>query len=158
MRIDSDLDWSRQKLHRIESWTIDGHLLNSLRIYSAVKPKEHVFLRAKQRRSQPNGPWFKLGMREDEIQDLIVDALKEQSWTDLQTSNLRPAQFGPVSGLRFDFDMTATSGLLYSGTAAAAVRDGRLTSVVWYAPREYYFGRDQQAVNKLLDSIQFLPR
>ncbi|MEY3516028.1 MAG: hypothetical protein RIS67_245, partial [Pseudomonadota bacterium] len=36
-------------------------------------------------------------------------------------------------------------------------RNGRLTVLYWKAPEEYYYGRDIQAVNRLIDSIGFIP-
>ena len=63
MRLDSDLAWARIKTPRQELWTIDGPGLNSLTVYNDIKPGEHVFQLGRERKSNPNGPWFRPGSR-----------------------------------------------------------------------------------------------
>jgi hypothetical protein len=94
-------------------------------------------------------------MRPDEIRDVVLDALREGGWSNVQSSNLRPAIYGGVAGLRFDATMTERNGLIYKGTFGAAEHDGRLTQFFWMAPAEYYYDRDVVAVNKMIDSIRF---
>lgn len=156
MQLDSDLDWSRIKSPRQEVWTIDGTALNSLSIFSGVKPNEHVFMGAKERKSRPDGPWFRPGMRPDEVRDIIVDALRGQGWSNVAADNLRPQRYGSVDGLRFDLAMTSADGLIYKGTAAAAERGGKLSVLLWKAPKENYFDRDVAAVNRMLDGMRFV--
>ncbi len=156
MQLDSDLNWSRIKGPRQELWTIDGATLNSLSIFSKVKPNEHVFMIAKERKSRPDGPWFRPGMRPDELRDVILDALRGQGWVNMTTENLRPHKFGSTDGIRFDIVHTDANGLIYKATVAAAERDQRLTILYWKAPQEHYYGRDVVAVNKMLDGMRFV--
>ncbi|HZH43971.1 MAG TPA: hypothetical protein VEY50_07830 [Lysobacter sp.] len=158
MTLDTSLDWARIRLRRSEVWTIDGTPLNRLAIFSGVRPGEHVFLLGRERRSRPDGPWYRAGMRLDELQALVVDGLRDQHWVGIQTDNLRPHRFGNVDGLRFDLELTNPSGLIYRGTAAVAERNGRLTVLLWMAPREHYHGRDVAAVDAMLDSMRFTAR
>lgn len=154
--LETRLDWARVKAPRREQWTIDGAPLNQLTIISRVKPDEHVFLGTRQRRSRPDGPWFRPGMRPDEVRDIIADGLREAGWANVQATNTRPAGFGPVPGLRFDLDLDNPSGLIYRGLATAVEREGRLTVLVWIAPAEHYYGRDVEAVSKMFDSLRFV--
>lgn len=157
MVIQSELNWSRIKLPRQELWTIDGPGLNSLNIIPDTKPGEHVFHLAKEKKSRPDGPWFRAGMRPDELRDVILDAIREQGWADVDSSGFRPHAFAGVSGIRFDVRQTSPEGLRYQGSVGAFERHGRLTVLYWKAPEEYYYGRDVQAVNRLIDSIGFTP-
>jgi hypothetical protein len=157
MVIQSELNWSRIKLPRQELWTIDGPGLNSLNIIPDTKPGEHVFHLAKEKKSRPDGPWFRAGMRPDELRDVILDAIREQGWADVDSSGFRPHTFAGVSGIRFDVRQTSPEGLRYQGSVGAFERNGRLTVLYWKAPEEYYYGRDVQAVNRLIDSIGFTP-
>lgn len=157
LQLTSALDWTRIRQPRSELWTIDGPDLNLLRIYSRIRPGEHVFQRARRRASQPDGPWFRPDMRADELRDLVLDGLREEGAAQIDSDRLRPHRFGDVPGLRFDFAMSSPAGLRYRGTAAAAVRAGQLTVVLWYAPTEYYYGRDIDAVNRMLDGLRFTP-
>jgi hypothetical protein len=154
--LDTTLDWARVKAPRREQWTIDGAPLNQLTIISRIKAGEHVFLGARERRGRPDGPWFRPGMRPDEVRDILVDGLREAGWANVQATNLRPAGFGPVPGLRFDLDLDNPGGLVYRGLATAAEREGRLTVLVWIAPAEHYYRRDVEAVARMFDSLRFV--
>lgn len=156
MALESDLDWARVKSRRQELWTIDGAPLNQLSIISKVRPGEHVFLGARERRSRPDGPWFRAGMRPDEVRDVMLDALRGAGWSQVDSEGLRPASFGAVPGLRFELSMANGRGLRYRGMAAAAERDGRLTLLVWVAPEQHYYPRDAAAVDRMFSSLRFV--
>lgn len=156
MQVDTSLDWARMKLPRTELWTIDGLPLNEFVVVSRVKPNEHVFLAARERKRRPDGPWYRPGMRPDEIRDVILDALRQEGWTNVSARNLRPARFGSVAGLRFDAQLTHQNGLRYQGTFGAAEHNGRLTHFFWAAPTEYYYDRDIAAVTRMFDSARFI--
>jgi hypothetical protein len=156
MQMDTTLDWARIRGPRQEFWTIDGLPLNQLRIYSNIKPDEHVFLQGKARTRRPDGPWFRPGMRADEVRDIVLAALAREGWLNVRAEALRPAQFGEVPGLRFDVALSNVDGLLYRGMAAAAERDGKLTVLIWMAPAEHYYGRDAAAVTQMLASLRFV--
>lgn len=156
MVMTSGLDWSRIRGHRSEVWTIDGVQLNRLLIFSRIRPNEDVFQRARERKSRPDGLWYRPGMRLDELESLIADGFNIQNgWTGVRTANLRPHAFGSAEGIRFDIEATSLSGLIYKGTIAAAERNGRLNVIVWLAPKEYYHGRDVAAVESMLDGMRF---
>lgn len=155
METDSSLDWARMKYIRSQLWTIDGSPLNQFIFISKVKPNEHVFLLARERKSRPDGPWFKPGMRPDEIQNIMLDGWRQMGFAQVAATNLRPARYGNVDGLRFDVVMTNQNGLIYKGTAGAVERDQRLNVMYWIAPQEHYYGRDIAAVNNMFDSFRF---
>ena len=156
LQLETSLDWARLKAPRQEQWTIDGAPLNQLTIISRVKPDEHVFLKARERKRRPDGPWFRPGMRPDEVRDIILDGLRQAGWANVRGRELRPAAFGGVPGLRFELDLDNPGGLVYRGMAAAAEREGRLTVLVWIAPAEHYYGRDAEAVSRMFDSLRFV--
>ena len=158
LAVDSDLDWARRRAPREEVWTIDGVPLNRFVVLSKIRNNEHVFLQARARHRRPDGPWFRPGMRPDEVRDVVLDALRQDGWSRVSAANLRPARYGGVDGLRFDADMTADNGLMYRGTFGAAERNGRLTLFFWMAPVEYYHGRDVAAVERMFQSIQFVEK
>ena len=155
LHLDTSLDWARVRQPRIEQWTIDGAPLNQLSIISRIKPREHVFLSARERSWRPDGPWFRAGMRPDEVRDIVLDGLRGAGWANVEASNLRPASWGGVPGLRFEIDLDNPNGLVYRGMATAAERDGRLTVLLWVAPAEHYYGRDAEAVGRMFDSLRF---
>jgi len=156
LEFDTSMDWARTRVPRAELWTIDGLPLNEFVVVSQVRPNEHVFLETKERKKHPDGPWYRPGMRPDEIRDVLLDAMRQQGWSNVVASNLRPAHFGKVDGLRFDVQLTHENGLLYRGTFAAAEHNGKLTHFFWIAPAEYYYARDIAAVNAMFDSARFV--
>lgn len=155
MTMTTELDWARMKFRRNELWTIDGIGLNRLLIFSKVKPGEHVFQLVRERKSRPDGPWYRAGMRLDELQKLVADGFTDQQWVNIQTTDLQPHTFGTVEGIRFDIEMTNPDGLIYKGTVAVAERNNLLNVLVWIAPKEYYHGRDAAAVESMLDGMRF---
>ena len=156
LQFDTSLDWARTRESRIELWTIDGMPLNQFVLISKVRPNEHVFLGARERKKRPDGPWYRPGMRPDEIRDVLLDAMRQDGWTQVAASNLRPARFGSVDGLRFDVSLTHVNGLKYRGTFAAAEHGGKLTHWFWMAPAEHYYGRDAAAVERMFASARFV--
>jgi len=156
LQFDTSLDWARAREPRIELWTIDGLPLNQFVVISKVRPNEHVFLSARERKNRPDGPWYRTGMRPDEIRDLLLDALRGDGWSQVSASNLHPARFGTVDGIRFDFELTHQNGLRYRGTYAAAEHEGKLSHWFWIAPAEHYYGRDIAAVNRMFESARFV--
>lgn len=156
LQLETQLDWARVRVPRQEQWTIDGAPLNQLMILSRIKPREHVFLRAKERSWRPDGPWFRAGMRPDEVRDIVLDGLRGAGWANVEARDLRPVRWGATPGLRFDLDLDNPNGLVYRGMVTAAERDGRLTLLVWMAPAEHYYGRDAEAVGRMFDSLRFV--
>lgn len=156
MRVDSGMDWARIRQPRMEFWTIDGLPLNEFVFVSAVKPGEHVFLVARERKHRPDGPWYRSGMRPDEIRDVVLDALRQDGWTQVVATGLRPARFGSSPGLRFEAELTHANGLRYRGMFGAVERNGRLNHFLWLAPAEHYYPRDASAVARMFDSISFV--
>lgn len=154
MQVTSDLNWARIKGPRQELWTIDGTSLNSLSVFSGIKPNEHVFMLGREKKSNPNGPWYRPGMRPDELRDAILDGLKGQGWANLADSNFRPHDFAGKPGIRFDVSLTNPDGLIYQGSVAAIENGGKLNMLFWKAPSEYYAPRDVTAVNKMLDGVR----
>jgi len=100
IQIDTSMDWSRAKGQRVEMWTIDGIPLNRFLVIARIKPGEHVYLSSKETKRRPDGTWFRAGMRPDEVRDVMVDALISGGWPRVSTSDVRPAKFGALDGLR----------------------------------------------------------
>lgn len=153
--VDTPLAWSRFTFSRYQVWTIDGIPLNRLYFIPSVRNGEHVFLERRATKRRPDGPVYRTGMRPDEIRDLLLDAFSEGGAIGVASGELRPARFGDHDGLRFEFQASTDTGLLYRGQALAAERGDALAVVVWMAPAEFYYDRDVAGVTRLLDSARF---
>jgi hypothetical protein len=156
LEVDSSLDWARVHAPRTEVWTIDGLPLNEFVVVSRVRDHEHVMLDSRERKHRPDGPWFRAGMRPDELRDVLLDAFRQDGWTRVAASGLRPARFGNVDGIRFEAELTEPGGLRYKAMFGAAEHNGRLTHFFWIAPEEHYFPRDRAAVEHMFDTLRFV--
>lgn len=154
LRIDSEMEWTRYSDRRLQWWTMDGQQLNLLYLVPAVRPGEYIFLGRRQTTRRPDGPFFRPGMRADEVRDLIVDGLLAAGLVGVQTHDLRPDDFGGREGLRFEMSMANQQGLAYQGMAAAFEHDDRLALALFLAPREHYYPRDAAKVARMLDSLR----
>ncbi len=153
--IDTPIAWSRFVFSRYEIWTIDGIPLNRLYIVPSIRSGEHVFLERRVNANHPDAPAFRAGMRAEDIRDIVLDALTETGAVNIQSEALRPAHFGAIDGLRFEFKASTAAGLQYRGMVLAAARGDELSFLLWMAPAEYYYGRDMTLVSKMFDGINF---
>jgi hypothetical protein len=160
--IDSPIAWSQFGDARSRLWTIDGTLLNNFHVFADIKSGEHVFLNPKGRAERKGeGLLFNAQMSELEVRELIVDAIRGSDAVNVTASNLRPAKFGARPGFRFDLNFESGSGtemgnrggLKYRAMVLAETQGGTLSYALFYAPTEYYFGRDQAHVEQIFSRI-----
>jgi hypothetical protein len=160
--IDSPIRWSQFGDARSRLWTIDGTLLNNFHLFADIKNGEHVFLEAKGRAERKGeGLLFNAQMSELEVQELIVDAIRGSDAVNVSASNLRPAKFGARPGFRFDLNFESGSGtqmgnrggLKYRAMVLAETQGGTLSYALFYAPAEFYFGRDQASVEQIFSRL-----
>ena len=152
--IDSRMEWTRFNGSRFQLWTIDGPLLNRLYLVSTVREKEFIFLGQRQTKRRPDGAFYKRGLREDELRDLILDGLRAVGAVNLEARDLRPASFGTRDGLRFEFSMANEEGLKYEGMVAAFEHDKGLALAIFMAPTEFYYPRDAEKVSAMLETLR----
>lgn len=154
LMIDSEMEWTRMAMSRYQLWTIDGELLNRLYLIPNVREREFIFLGQRQTKRRPDGAFYKRGLREDELRDLILDGLRASGVVNLESRDLRPAKFGNRDGLRFEFSMANEEGLKYRGMAAAFEHEKGLALALYMAPSEFYYPRDEAKVAKMLDTLR----
>ena len=152
--IDSPMEWTRFSSNRFQLWTMDGPLLNRLYLVPTVREKEFIFLGQRETRRRPDGAYYKRGLREDELRDLILDGLRAVGAVNLESSDLRPAQFGKRDGLRFEFSMANEEGLKYAGQVAAFEHEKGLALAIFMAPAEFYYPRDAGSVSNMLETLR----
>jgi hypothetical protein len=154
LMIDSEMEWTRIAMSRYQLWTIDGELLNRLYIIPNVREREFIFLGQRQTKRRPDGAFYKRGLREDELRDLILDGLRAAGTVNVESRNLRPANFSGRDGLRFEFSLANEEGLKYQGMAAAFEHEKGLALALYMAPSEFYYPRDEAKVSKMLNTLR----
>lgn len=154
----TSLRWNQFGDSRMRLWTLDGGMLNDLRIFADIKPGEHVFLAAKGRAERRGeGLLFRADMSELEVQELFVDALSRYDAVNVSASGLRPAKLGNRAGFRFELSFESGSGLSlgnrgglkYKAMVLAETQGGTLSYLYFDAPAEFYFDRDKAAVEQI---------
>lgn len=155
LTLNSEMEWTRLSGSRFQLWTMDGEMLNRLYLIPAVRDREYIFLGSRQTKRRPDGAFFKPGMRADELRDLIVDGLLASGAINVSASNLRPVTFGNHEGLRFELTLANEEGLKYQAMAAAFEHDRELSLAIFMAPSEYYYPRDAQKVDRMLDTLRW---
>jgi hypothetical protein len=154
LMIDSEMEWTRMTMPRYQMWTIDGELLNRLYLIPIVREREFIFLGQRQTKRRPDGAFYKRGLREDELRDLILDGLRAAGTVNVESRNLRPVNFSGRDGLRFELSMANEEGLEYQGMAAAFEHEKGLALALYMAPSEFYYPRDEAKVSKMLDTLR----
>lgn len=141
------------RINRSRVLTIDGMLLNQMTFIASIRDGENIL---GVRRNDKNRlvPQFRSDMGGFEIAELVTDSLTVSGMIDVESSNLRPEPFGSLDGIRFDFNGAMSGGLRYGGTAKAAVDDGTLHLIVYYAPSEYYYGLHDDEVQAVMNSVK----
>ena len=163
MTLSTPITWNQFGDTRMRIWTVDGFSLNALRVLSDIKPGETLFLEPRGRRERRGeGLLFRAGMSELEVQELFVDALKSADAVDVKASNLRPSPFGARPGFRFEISyangaglaMGTRGGLKMRGMVLAENQGDSLSFLMFLAPEEFYFGREQKSVEQIFSSLQ----
>jgi hypothetical protein len=155
-RVDTPVAWGRLDAGYRSVWTLDGLPLNQLYFNAAIKDGEHITTRKKQSRSNATGPFFRQGSDASQIQQLVVDYLRESGMVDVQASNLSPARMGDVEGLRFDLSYATSKGLIYRGRVVGAEHQNQLYLIWYVAPSEYYFERDLALAEQVMNSASIV--
>jgi hypothetical protein len=144
--------WLNDRGPGVRLLTIDGPWLNRLYVTEGLRPGQSI-VRA-QSRDRPN-PAYRDNMSSRELVEFVVDTTAVLGYQAPESTNLRPAKFGAVDGVRFDIATQTPGGLLIDGTALVAQRDGRLYVMLFLAPREHYYAATLPEVEKIFASVAF---
>jgi hypothetical protein len=136
-----------------QSWTIDGHQLNSLYVIADLKPGEHIFRDRNTRRDQ-TGMRYRPDLENHELAEMVMDGLKQAGSLDTEVLDLQPKNCGAAPGFRSKFRYSNSTGLAYRGLLQGCRTGDLATLFIFLAPDEHYFDRDQAAIGKMLDSLR----
>lgn len=151
LTLSTPVSWSDLGYHGQRLWTRDGASLNALRIYTDVEPGEHVF-RARLRGERDEGARYRAGLSAIEIVELIVEGLRGSALVNVSAENLRPATLHGKPGFRAELRFDSAAGLHYRGMLLGEGEDGSLSFLMYTAPAEYYFERDQAVIESIFES------
>lgn len=152
LRIDTPVAWSDLGRRGERLWTRDGMTLNALRIYTDIRPGEHVF-RQRLRGERDEGTRFRAGLGQVELVELIVEGLRASGLQNVEARALAPARIAGQAGFRAELGFDNSAGLHYRGLLIGEGSDGSLSFLMYSAPAEHYFEHEREAVEAIFKSL-----
>lgn len=134
-----------------ERWTKDGLLLNGINFWHDIAEETALY-----KKSEVEFAKFKSDMKATEILEFFVTSKSQSGAEDVEAMNLRPASFGGADGFRFDVTFASTEGLKMRGKVLAAIIDGKLQLIEYWATDAHYFEQDADEAEKIFESIQLI--
>ncbi|NIM28479.1 MAG: hypothetical protein GTO67_17285 [Gammaproteobacteria bacterium] len=148
--VDPQIKWSRGKTQHVEIWTVDGPLLESVRFFDARADGDPLLVPG----PDQTLPTFKKDMRASEVQEFVVDTLSASGASRVEASNLRPWDFGVLSGFRFELSYVNQDGLEYDAFAVGAISEEKLYLILYAGTRRYYYPKYRGFAEAIVASIQ----
>lgn len=155
LQLRSPVAWTQFGSGRSRTWTRDGPALNHLMVIAGVKDREHVFLHSRTRQMRKGeGALYRAGMTDSEVVELLADGLQTLGAENVQTIAVRPFQFAAAAGFEAEFAFQNEAGLHYRATLVGHAAAANLSFLLFYAPAEFYFERDEDAVAAIFRSLR----
>ena len=156
--VEPQIAWNKTRNGDGILWTVDGPLLQALYLYGGLESGDKLFRVDKYdeaaKKSKQEFPTFDPAMQASEVMEFVVDSLVQSGLVDVRTSQLRPADFGPLPGFRFDMTMRSKEGLEIDGMAIGNVSNFRLHLIIYIGAQSHYFPKYRDDVEKIISSIR----
>ena len=131
--------------------SIDGPLLNRLYLTEGLAPGDFLVKPVAKERPTPT---YRGGMSAHERVEFITDSVAALDYQRVDTTNLRPAIFNGVNGLRFDITAKTKDGLDMDGAAEVVEVAGKLYVMLYLAPHEHFFAATLPEVETVFASAK----
>ncbi len=149
--VDPQINWNSFKDGSIETWTIDGPLLQAVRFINAVADNESIY---PTQNSKQKLPVFHSNMTATEIQEIVVDTWSALGAAGVESENLRPVTIGSLDGFRFEMKFLSGDGLEQDGLVVGMVSKEKLYLLMYTGDRSYYYSKYVRQVEDMILSIQ----
>jgi hypothetical protein len=146
--VEPQLAWTSYASGKIETWTIDGFLLETLRFYKGIDDGEPLI---KGGANEDKRPRFRTALTPTEITELVVESIFGPRIT---PKNVRPAPFGSAQGFRFELTYFTRDGVKRDALVAGAVLDKRLHVIVYDGTSLYHFGKYRADAERVIESVR----
>ncbi|MGH8702679.1 MAG: hypothetical protein ACREVR_16125, partial [Burkholderiales bacterium] len=139
------MKWNKMTSHnyqgKVEVWTLDGPVLNTLLFFTGVPDGEPLFTQRTVGSSQgEKPPVFKASMNPIEIQELLEATIARYFQTTLaEGRNLKPVPVADGKGFRFETRMVGRDEVERDGVFVGTIRNKKLYGA-WFqgAKLQYY--------------------
>lgn len=156
MKVTPSVAWNRQTSRaagkNVETWTLDGPLLNEVAYFGGVADGEPLF-KERQKKDKPL-PRFKASMLPTDIVTLFEASNRIVLESSLfAIDKVEPATLGGHKGVRFEYHYSMQGDQLNRrGEAVGAIVGGKLYLVSFVAPEIHYFDRDVVQFRKIVET------
>ena len=135
-------------------WTQDGPKLDRILIYAGVANGETLM------KSSGKGaalPTFHVGMLPNELvafTEAYLGKMFGEGQALVESSNLRPQQYGASSGILFNVSIAPAEVAYYRGTIGAFIANERLYLMMYIAADPYYYEKHQARAEQIIASAR----
>ena len=148
--VEPQIPWSARKAGKRELWTVDGPALQAIRFINGLVDGEPLF----EGGGKEKRPTFRKTMAATEIMEFVVDSLALAGLEKIETTGLRPEQFGGSQGFRFDMSFVTRQGLEGQGTVVGAVLKEKLHLIIYSGTRAHYYPKHKEHLERIIQSIR----
>ena len=128
-------------------WTANGLSLDSVTFFEGIQNEKPLYNLSK----KAELPVFRSDMLPNEIVEVFESTVaKMVNSTVHNTANLRPADFGGVTGFQFDYSYIGGDNVPRKGMAAGAVRDGKLYMIAYEGAATHYYDLHKAEAERMI--------
>jgi len=156
------LKWSKMTNHdfqgKVEVWTLDGPVLNTLLFFTGVPDGEPLFTR----RAVGSGegekpPVLKASMNPIEIQELLEATIARHFQTTLaEGRNLKPVPIADGKGFRFETRLVGRDEVERAGVFVGTIRNKKLYGAWFQGAKLHYYDRYLPEFDRIVSSAQLV--
>lgn len=156
------LRWNKMNNHnyegKVEAWTLDGPVLNTLLFFTGVPDGEPLFTRrGAGSGQQEKPPVFKASMNPIEIQELLEATIARHFQTTLaEGRNLKPVPIADGKGFRFETRLVGRDEVERAGVFVGTIRNKKLYGAWFQGAKLHYYDRYVPEFDRILGSARLV--
>jgi len=147
--VEPNVAWTATSTGKVETWTIDGYSLESLRFFKGIADGEPMVTGGPNEEQRPR---FRATMTLTETAEFVATSLFGSRIT---PRDVRPASFGGAPGFRFDVAYATREGVERKALVAGAVVGERLHVIVYDGTSLHHFGKYRPQAERVIESVRF---
>jgi hypothetical protein len=153
--------WNKLAMHnyqgKIEVWTQDGAMLNTLLLFTGVPDGQPLFTLANAGSQQEKPPVFRSTMNAVEVQELLeATAARYFQTTIAEGRNLKPVPVANGQGFRFETRLVGRDEVERDGVFVGTIRNGKLYGAWFQGAKLHYYARYLPEFDRMVASAQLV--
>ena len=160
--VEPGIAWNKVALHnykgKVELWTLDGPVLNTLLFFTGVPDGQPLFTRVSASSQQgEKPPVFRATMNPVEVQELLeATAARYFDTTIAEGRDLKPVPLANGQGFRFETHLVGRDEVERDGVFVGTVRNQKLYGAWFQGAKLHYYARYLPEFDRILASAQLV--